>query len=137
MSEETKVVKPYGLQWWLCGAIMLIVIAAAATGALSTDLAGSFALMLSIGILCNEIGERIPFWEDAKQLVCDLHPRLAHFGIISWDVTLDESGVPKIIEYNLIDSLIDWHQIFIGPILGDKEAELLPKLLKKNPYLQA
>lgn len=62
MSEETKVVKPYGLQWWLCGAIMLIVIAAAATGALSTDLAGSFALMLSIGILCNEIGERIPFW---------------------------------------------------------------------------
>ena len=62
MSEETKVVKPYGLQWWLCGAIMHIVIAAAATGALSTDLAGSFALMLSIGILCNEIGERIPFW---------------------------------------------------------------------------
>ena len=82
-------------------------------------------------------GERIPFWEDAKQLVCDLHPRLAHFGIISWDVTLDESGTPKIIEYNLIDSLVDWHQIFIGPILGNKDAELLPKLLKKNPYIQA
>lgn len=80
-------------------------------------------------------GECIPFWEDAKRLVCDLHPRLAHFGIISWDVTLDESGTPKIIEYNLIDSLIDWHQIFIGPILGGEEAELLPKLLKKNPYI--
>lgn len=62
MSEETKAIKPYGLQWWLCGIIMLVVIAAAATGALSTDLAGSFALMLSIGILCNEIGERIPIW---------------------------------------------------------------------------
>ena len=48
MSEETKVIRPYGLQWWLCGAIMIIVIAAAATGALSTDLAGSFALMLSL-----------------------------------------------------------------------------------------
>ena len=83
----------------------------------------------------KRVGERIPFWEDAKQLVCDLHPRLSHFGIISWDVTLDESGTPKIIEYNLIDSLIDWHQIFIGPILGDEEAELLPKLLKKNPYI--
>ena len=80
-------------------------------------------------------GERIPFWEDAKQLVRDLHPRLAHFGIISWDVTLDEGGTPKIIEYNLIDSLIDWHQIFIGPILAERDAELLPKLLKKNPYI--
>ena len=85
----------------------------------------------------KQSGERIPFWEDAKQLVRDLHPRLAHFGIISWDVTLDETGTPKIIEYNLIDSLIDWHQIFIGPVLGDKDAELLPKLLKKNPYIQA
>lgn len=62
MSENSKAFRPYGMQWWLCGAIMIIVIAAAATGALSTDLAGSFALMLAIGILCNEIGERIPFW---------------------------------------------------------------------------
>lgn len=81
-------------------------------------------------------GERIPYWEDAKQLVRDLHPRLAHFGIVSWDVTLDDSGTPKIIEYNLIDSLVDWHQIFIGPILGERAPEILPELLKKNPYIE-
>lgn len=60
--EETKGVKPLGLPWWIAAAIFCIVMAAAATGALSDDLAGCFALMLSIGLICNEIGERIPFW---------------------------------------------------------------------------
>lgn len=59
---ETKSFKPYGLPWWLALGIFGIIIVAAATGALSTDMAGSFALMLSIGLVCNEIGERIPFW---------------------------------------------------------------------------
>lgn len=54
--------KTFGMPWCLAGAIAVIVIAAAATGALSADLAGCFALMLAIGLICNEIGERIPFW---------------------------------------------------------------------------
>lgn len=58
----SKSFKPLGLPWWLCGIIIVIVFGAAATGTLSTDLAGCFALMLSIGIICNEIGERIPIW---------------------------------------------------------------------------
>lgn len=61
---ETKgfSLKTFGMPWWLAGAIAVIVLAAAATGALSADLAGCFALMLSIGLVCNELGERIPFW---------------------------------------------------------------------------
>lgn len=61
---ETKgfSLKTFGMPWWLAGAIAVVVLAAAATGALSADLAGSFALMLSIGLICNELGERIPFW---------------------------------------------------------------------------
>lgn len=54
--------KTFSLPWWLAGSVAVIAIAAAATGALSTDLAGCFVLMLSIGLICNEIGERIPFW---------------------------------------------------------------------------
>ena len=38
--------KTFGMPWWLAGAIAVIVIAAAATGALSADLAGCFALIL-------------------------------------------------------------------------------------------
>ena len=63
MSEQKGFgLKTFGMPWWLAGAVALIVIAAAATGALSADLAGCFALMLSIGLICNEVGERIPFW---------------------------------------------------------------------------
>ena len=46
--------KTFGMPWWLAGAIAVIVIAAAATGALSADLAGCFALMLRpFQVLCK------------------------------------------------------------------------------------
>lgn len=57
-----KPLRPMGLPWWLCAGIIIVVFAAAATGALPTGLAGTMALMLSIGIIFNEIGERIPIW---------------------------------------------------------------------------
>ena len=62
MNEKGFEVKTFGLPLWLACVIAIIAIAGAATGALSTDLAGCFVLMLSIGFICNEIGERIPFW---------------------------------------------------------------------------
>lgn len=54
--------RPFGLSWPLCLGFILIVFAGVVTGSLSTDLAGGFAFMLALGIVCNEIGERIPVW---------------------------------------------------------------------------
>ena len=54
--------RPFGLSWPLCLGFILIVFAGVMTGSLSTDLAGGFAFMLALGIVCNEIGERIPVW---------------------------------------------------------------------------
>lgn len=54
--------RPFGLSWPLCLGFILIVFAGVVTGSLSTDLAGGFAFMLALGIVCNEIGERIPIW---------------------------------------------------------------------------
>lgn len=54
--------RPFGLSWPLCLGFILIVLAGVVTGSLSTDLAGGFAFMLALGIVCNEIGERIPIW---------------------------------------------------------------------------
>lgn len=54
--------KTFGMPWWLAAVVAGIVLISAATGALSADLAGCFSLMLAIGLICNEIGERIPFW---------------------------------------------------------------------------
>ena len=62
MFDQKFEVKTFGLPLWLACIVTAVAIIAAATGALSADLAGSFVLMLSIGFICNEIGERIPFW---------------------------------------------------------------------------
>lgn len=62
MSESKFNFKPYGMPWWLCAVTIVIVLASAALGALSTDIAGTVALMLSLAIVFNEIGERIPIW---------------------------------------------------------------------------
>ena len=61
-EEKGFTLKTFGMPWYLALVIAAIAIISAMTGALSTDLAGSFLLMLSIGLICNEIGERIPFW---------------------------------------------------------------------------
>lgn len=61
-NEKVKSFRPFGLPWPLCLAFIIIVFAGMWTGSLSTDLAGGFALTLAMGIVFNEIGERIPFW---------------------------------------------------------------------------
>lgn len=61
-EELKKPLRPFGLPWWLCAAFIVVVFASVALGKLSTDLAGTCAFMLAIGIICNEIGERIPLW---------------------------------------------------------------------------
>lgn len=60
--SERRSFEPMGLPWWMALAIAVIVLAGMFTGALSKDLAGAIAAMLVIGIIFNEIGERIPFW---------------------------------------------------------------------------
>ncbi|MCH3949561.1 MAG: 2-hydroxycarboxylate transporter family protein [Acidaminococcus sp.] len=61
-DEKKKSFTPFGLKWQLCLGFIVIILAGAWTGSLSTDLAGGFAFMLALGIIFNEIGERIPFW---------------------------------------------------------------------------
>lgn len=58
-DEKKKSFTPFGLSWPLCLGFIIIVAAGVMTGSLSTDLAGGFAFMLALGIICNEIGERI------------------------------------------------------------------------------
>ncbi|MET3557602.1 Na+/citrate or Na+/malate symporter [Streptococcus rupicaprae] len=57
-----KNVKFLGLPPVLVVGLIAICVTAMYTGALSHDLAGAFAIMLSIGVVFNEIGKRIPFW---------------------------------------------------------------------------
>lgn len=54
--------KYFGLELPMLLIISVIIIFATKMGILSQDLAGGFALMLVIGIIFYEIGERIPIW---------------------------------------------------------------------------
>nr|WP_276933186.1 2-hydroxycarboxylate transporter family protein [Globicatella sulfidifaciens] len=57
-----KNLKFFGLNIKLFIVLALLVILAMYTGVLSKDLAGGIAIMMVIGIIFNEIGERIPIW---------------------------------------------------------------------------
>lgn len=61
-GQAVGVKKYFGLPALLVSALIAIVLGATFTGSLSTDLAGAFALMFAIGVVFNEIGNRIPFW---------------------------------------------------------------------------
>lgn len=52
----------FGMPIHILLATSIIVIIAMMTGALSKDLPGAMALMFAIGIILNEIGDRIPIW---------------------------------------------------------------------------
>ena len=57
-----KKIKIFGLGIPMFAIISIVVIATMYMGILSKDLAGGLAIMLVIGIIFNEIGERIPIW---------------------------------------------------------------------------
>ena len=57
-----KNVKFLGLPPYLAAVLIVICLITMYMGALPTDLGGAFAIMLSIGVVFNEIGKRIPIW---------------------------------------------------------------------------
>ncbi len=56
--------KLFGMPVHVFGIFALVVIAGMATGTLSSDLAGGFAVLFLLGIAFGEIGDRIPIWKE-------------------------------------------------------------------------
>ena len=61
-GETVERKRYFGMSLPVLIAVSLVVLTAMYTGALSTDLPGTFALMFVIGIIFKEIGDRIPIW---------------------------------------------------------------------------
>ncbi|PST96930.1 sugar-transfer associated ATP-grasp domain-containing protein [Photobacterium iliopiscarium] len=61
-------------------------------------------------------GYFIPYFNELLKLVKDKHKFLKSHGIISWDLTVDNSGKMSIIEYNAGWGEINFHQANNGPI---------------------
>lgn len=62
IKETKSFTKFYGLPIYIVAALIAIVLLATYTGALPTNIVGAFALMMSIGVIFKEIGDRIPIW---------------------------------------------------------------------------
>lgn len=73
-------------------------------------------------------GMIIPNWNEVIKIISENHYKLPHFRIINWDVAIKEDGIPVIIEYNLIDASVSFHQLHTGPIFGDLTDDVLKEV---------
>ena len=76
-------------------------------------------LTLPCGTVCE--GCRVPFYEEIKNKVLELHARMPYAKIIGWDMTVSEDGIPTMIEANTGSPEIYFHQIAAGPMFKDPE----------------
>jgi hypothetical protein len=76
-------------------------------------------------------GAKIPNMDEIIRFVQELHQRLLYFDIVSWDIAIDESENPVLIEVNLKMQDINFHQRNNGPLFGDK-TESVMELVFKN-----
>lgn len=74
----------------------------------------------------------IPSIEDIKELVYKLHPKFPHFRLVSWDVALDVENKPVLIEANLHDGEVDFHQLNNGPLFKDDTMDILNECFESN-----
>lgn len=74
----------------------------------------------------------IPGFDKAVKEVVKAHAQLGHFGVLAWDVAIDENGNPVIIEYNLNGMGVLYYQLVTGPLFGEYTEEVAEMLAKRN-----
>lgn len=76
-------------------------------------------------------GYQLPSFEAAKELVCRAHYYVPDFKMVSWDVAIREDGTAVLIETNLSDGQLDFHQLNNGPLFGDDTKVILDEVYGK------
>ena len=76
----------------------------------------------------------IPSISKIKQIAYQLHPQFPHFRLISWDVALDVSDNPVLIEANLCNGEIDFHQLNNGPLFHEDTIDVLEEVFHNKRY---
>lgn len=80
---------------------------------------------------------KLPSLDKAVSMVSRQANSLPYFRLVSWDIAFDETDNPVLIEANLCDGELDFHQINNGPVFGEETAEVLSEVFgldacKKN-----
>jgi hypothetical protein len=81
-------------------------------------------------------GMKIPEFDRVKQQIIDFHKKIPYANLIGWDVTIDKEGNPVVIEINLDSAVIEAHQVFNGPIFGERQEEVMDYIAKRKSSLR-
>jgi len=73
----------------------------------------------------------LPAYSEAFALCLKLHQIIPWFDLISWDVAIDERYRPVIIEFNVSDQELDFHQLNNGPLFGSIDSLILSMLFRR------
>jgi Sugar-transfer associated ATP-grasp len=73
----------------------------------------------------------LPAYGEALALCLTLHQIVPWFDLISWDVAIDERYRPIIIEFNVSDQELDFHQLNNGPLFGPIDGPILSMLFRR------
>lgn len=74
---------------------------------------------------------RIPNIDAVRKLVVENHPMVPYHRMVSWDVALDEKDTPVLVEANLRDGELDFHQLNNGPVFGKDTESILREVFQK------
>ncbi len=83
----------------------------------------------STGIILKDC--KIPNYDKVQEMTKSMHFKVPYFKIISWDIAINKSNMPVLIEYNTYKQGIDL-QMASGPLFGKFADEILDMGLK--PY---
>ena len=64
-------------------------------------------------------------------MVTETHPYIPDFRLVSWDVAMDEDGIPMLVEANLCYGELNLHQLCNGPIFGDNTQLVLDEVFHR------
>lgn len=73
----------------------------------------------------------IPNYLNILSKIKELHCLVPYFRLVSWDIAIDESEEPVLIEANLYYGEIDFHQLNNGPLFADDTVKVLEEVFKK------
>ncbi len=74
----------------------------------------------------------IPNFFKVRNLITNIHPQFPHFRLISWDIAIDSEDTPVLIEANLCDGGLDFHQLNNGPLFGEDTEEILSEVFNNK-----
>ena len=81
-----------------------------------------------LGYACSDM--TVPHPEKAFELVKRAHMHMDRYGIIGWDVTIDEEEEAVLVEANLCLGSINAFQVFHGPLFGRDTKKILDEVFR-------